>query len=65
MTNSNRHLAWLLIWILKDGLLDARQNKWVYRNAIQYLRCEQYSLRNHDWHKDCMDILHSYRKQIK
>jgi len=65
---TNKYLAWLLIELLKDGVpFENKHFKWVYRVAINKLRLpnRQYSDRNYDWHKDCTEILKTYRKLYK
>lgn len=62
---TNRHLAWLLLAILRDAsVINVNHRKWIYRQAIQYLRVKDYSQRNLDWFDDCMKLIDAYKKSL-
>ena len=62
---SNRYLAWMFLSILRDSdIINPMHHKWIYRQAIKYLRVSDYSQRNHDWYEDCIKLLNAYRKSL-
>jgi len=65
---TNKYLAWLLIMILRDtDIINPLDRRWIYKSAINYLRLpnKPYSDRNHDWYKDCINLITAYRNSIK
>jgi hypothetical protein len=65
---TNKYLAWLLIMILRDtDIINPLDRRWVYKSAINYLRLPNrpYSDRNHDWYKDCINLITAYRNSKK
>ena len=65
---TNKYLAWLLLTLLRDtDTINPIHKKWVYKTAIGYLRLpnKPYSDRNHDWYKDCINLITAYRNSIK
>lgn len=65
---TNKYLAWLLLTLLRDtDTINPIHKKWVYKTAINYLRLpnKPYSDRNHDWYKDCINLINAYRNSKK
>jgi len=65
---TNKYLAWLLIMILRDtDIINPLDRRWIYKSAINYLRLpnKPYSDRNHDWYKDCINLITAYRNSKK
>lgn len=54
--------------ILRDtDIINPLDRRWVYKSAINYLRLPNrpYSDRNHDWYKDCINLITAYRNSKK
>jgi hypothetical protein len=64
---TNKYLAWLLLTLLRDtDTINPSHKKWVYKQAIFYLRLpnKPYSDRNHDWYEDCIKLIAAYRNSL-